>query len=77
MRHIGILCLLFALIRLVDQQVEPIGFSVPRQNARELLFVQLHQFLHRVPERFEKLPCDIAIRLRTGRDAKNLRGALR
>ncbi|HVW10370.1 MAG TPA: hypothetical protein VG672_04595 [Bryobacteraceae bacterium] len=38
-RHIGILRLLFALVRFVNQKIETIGPGVPCQHALKLLFM--------------------------------------
>src|SRR5690348_59449 len=73
MRHVGILRLLFALVRLVDQKIETSRVDISGQNASELLFVQFHELLNRISERFEKLTGDIAVWQRAGCDPKKLR----
>lgn len=70
MRDIGILRLLFSLIRLVNQQIETIGRGVPCQHALKLLFVESHEFLHSVPESFQKLTGDVTVWHRSARDPK-------
>lgn len=59
---IGVFCLLFPLIRFMDQDVEAVGLRITLENTLELLFMQFHQFLYGAAERFQKFLGDPAIR---------------
>ncbi len=69
-RDIGVLRLLLTLVRFVNQQIETIGPGIARQHALKLLLVQFHEFLHGIPESFQKLTGDVAVWQRSGRNTK-------
>jgi hypothetical protein len=50
MRHVVVLGLPLALVRLLNREIEPVRVRIARQNALKLLFMELHQFLDRFPE---------------------------